>query len=971
MPVKVPQYLLLLSLSIAASTALFLTLFLTHQNGIVRAQTGDTPTPEATAEHSESSSIQDLPPLAGKLDPPKYANMDSHLNQIVEQVETGQSVARIAAENAPLHSDESVAVTLYIAEGYAEAIVAFLEDKGASPRNVGTDYIEAYVPVSLLPEASTQEGVISVQTIIPPQPAQGAVVSEGAEVHGATAWHDAGLKGQGVKIGIIDAGFLGFSSLMGTELPSNVEARCYTEMGEYTFNLSDCDNADQSSHGTAVAEALFDIAPEATYYIASPITGGDVLASVTWMIEHDVEVINMSLAWTWSGPGDGSSRFSYSSLSSVDAAVSGGIVWVNSAGNEANNTWYGAFSDADGDDFHEFRGTDECNDLLMELEAGERFIAMLRWDDSWTSPSTDLDLHLVLLGEGNPRIVFSSEDDQNETLIPFEWIRGAPTNGGKFCLALSHEGGPRPAWIQLQAFTKQALEYSVPDRTIVEPADSANPGLLAVGAAPWSDTFTLEPFNSHGPTLDGRIKPDIVGADRGQSVTHRSEDNPDGRWTGTSQASPHVAGLAALVRQQFPDYTPQEVATYLKNHAEGRGAVVPNNFWGYGFARLLASDATAPGPTRTPSPTSTPEPTTTPEPTATPAPTGTPADNCVETLDTEGDVNGSWSADCESSHPDRNGRYARFYTFTLAESAGVTVTLESSTDPYIYLREGVGTDGTVICENDDYASAVTGSRCDRIDATLDASTDSGLLASLSEGSYTIEATTYEPGVTGDFTLTLQIEGSTTQPRPHPTPSPTPAPLPPGYNIVDHACNEDDISHLGGSFVLSETVHPPDAPGYSGITAQYETRWTNLTEDKIITCTAIQFDSIQNARWIGLNYSKQLQQVGTAVDIREHDQAFIPWIGDDTLAYLVHYHAANDFHSSATVNFLDADTITVSRIIYFSMHDDEFPDIAKPEGVALQIASRVFPADEATVERQSVASLHSLLEAYGWLERVLD
>ena len=116
--------------------------------------------------------------------------------------------------------------------GYADAIAEFLDANGASPRNIAADYIEAYVPVSLLPEASTQEGVISISTIIPPQPAQGTVVSEGVSVHGATAWHDAGLKGHGIRIGIIDSGFQGFSTLMGTEVPSNVEARCYTEIGD-------------------------------------------------------------------------------------------------------------------------------------------------------------------------------------------------------------------------------------------------------------------------------------------------------------------------------------------------------------------------------------------------------------------------------------------------------------------------------------------------------------------------------------------------------------------------------------------------------------------------------------------------------------------------------------------------------------------------------------------------------------------
>ena len=50
--------------------------------------------------------------------------------------------------------------------------MSFLENKGGSPRNVGEDYIEAYVPVTLLGQASEQPGVIRVHEIIPSLPAQ-------------------------------------------------------------------------------------------------------------------------------------------------------------------------------------------------------------------------------------------------------------------------------------------------------------------------------------------------------------------------------------------------------------------------------------------------------------------------------------------------------------------------------------------------------------------------------------------------------------------------------------------------------------------------------------------------------------------------------------------------------------------------------------------------------------------------------
>ena len=135
----------------------------------------------------------------GKLNPSQYPNLDSNLNHILQQVETGQSTARGAAASARLHREESVAVTLYVVEGYVEILVEYLNDNGASPRNIGGDYIEAYVPVSLLVDASEQEGVISIRTISPGQPAQGTVVRDSVSVHGATAWHDAGYKGQGIK----------------------------------------------------------------------------------------------------------------------------------------------------------------------------------------------------------------------------------------------------------------------------------------------------------------------------------------------------------------------------------------------------------------------------------------------------------------------------------------------------------------------------------------------------------------------------------------------------------------------------------------------------------------------------------------------------------------------------------------------------------------------------------------------------
>ena len=126
------------------------------------------------------------------------------------------------------------------------------------------------------------------------------------------------------------------------------------------------------------------------------------------------------------------------------------------------------------------------------------------------------------------------------------------------------------------------MTFNTPDAgSITNPAESANPGMLTVGAAHWNNVSSIESFSSRGPTPDGRIKPDLVGADCGQTAARSS------LFCGTSQASPHVAGMAALVRQRFPNYTPAQVVSYLKENAVQRiNSPDPNNTWGHGFVVL-------------------------------------------------------------------------------------------------------------------------------------------------------------------------------------------------------------------------------------------------------------------------------------------------------------------------------------------------------------------------------------------------
>ena len=513
-----------------------------------------------------------------------YPNLGSHLNGLVAMVETELASPQLAADGASIHRGELVAVTIYLS-GPVDSVVSFLERSSGDPRNVGDDYIEAYVPVALLGKLSEQPGVLRVREISPPLPAYGNQLSQGVQVHGSPVWNQGGYSGQGIKVGVIDVGFEGFEGLMGTELPASAVGRCYTDIGQFSHSLTDCGS--ETDHGTSVAQTIMDIAPEVSLYISNPYSKADLQTAANWMVSEGVKVINFSSGRSFDGPGDGTSPYSDSPLKTVDGVVDGGTVWINAAGNNAKSTWFKSSPSKNADGFFIFSGTDIGSDISMSN--GDYIHVQVRWDDNWGGADSDLDLYIRRVSDST--VVASSEDIQSggSGQDPIELIRFTAPSTAFYEIMVKHSSGLAPDWVQVLAWRGQSsssqIRYHTLTGSITNPAESAKPGMLSVGAAPWYDVQSIEGFSSRGPTPDGRVKPDITGADCGATSLHPSRFG----FCGTSQAAPHVAGMAALVRQRFPSYTPQQVTQYLKDFA-GRRGTVPNNSWGYGFAQLPALD---------------------------------------------------------------------------------------------------------------------------------------------------------------------------------------------------------------------------------------------------------------------------------------------------------------------------------------------------------------------------------------------
>jgi hypothetical protein len=270
---------------------------------------------------SVNAAAQQLPDMRSQKSARRSeTRLDDQLAQLVERAQT--MPAAQAARSIPMPVRDAVPVSIRFDVGGA-SIESFLSQLGIATANKADGVIEAYVPVDLLTQVAALDPVRKVSAIVPPL---GRVTSQGVSVHVANTWQAGGQTGSGVKLGIIDVGFQGLLSLLGTELPASVTARCYTGIGSFSSSPSVCDA--QNVHGTAVAETIFDVAPSIQLYLANPLSPLDLRDTVEWMTPQGVQIINHSVAWTGRS-GDGAPR--RTTPIEVDLAVSGAM-WANAAG---------------------------------------------------------------------------------------------------------------------------------------------------------------------------------------------------------------------------------------------------------------------------------------------------------------------------------------------------------------------------------------------------------------------------------------------------------------------------------------------------------------------------------------------------------------------------------------------------------------------------------------------------------------
>jgi subtilisin family serine protease len=216
------------------------------------------------------------------------------------------------------------------------------------------------------------------------------------------------------------------------------------------------------------------------------------------------------------------------------------------------------------------------------------------------------------------RITFNNDDQDSDLGDIYDFIM----------LEIVGSNTKIDAWLEKQYFssfsdlgsTVSSVVDGNTNSTIMEIGGTAN-SIISVGSFTSKNQFTnffgdlltidteigeIADSSGIGPTIDGRIKPDISApgeyvvssVNSFYSGTYDTSDTSvlvdeiigeNYNWyfsafSGTSMASPVVAGIIALMLEADPTLTPTEIKQFISENAwtDNYTSNVPNNIWGYG-----------------------------------------------------------------------------------------------------------------------------------------------------------------------------------------------------------------------------------------------------------------------------------------------------------------------------------------------------------------------------------------------------
>lgn len=378
--------------------------------------------------------------------------------------------------------------------------------------------------------------------------------------YGIDFWLQEGWTGLGVKVAVIDLGFIGLQTL-----ETNMGREIFIKPGD---DRSSYDNQ-FTTHGTDVLEVIHGIAPDAELYACrydGLLTG---LQSCTeWLRTANVAIINHS-AGLPVFPLNGTNEWAQL----VEKIYQEGFLWINSAGNFNNSFIVDAFTDRTADSRHEFASGQDLLEVPLAPYSGN---VLMSWQQTkqgaynargdYVEQNVDFDLQIVDLST-NEVIQTSERRQKDDATIQaaenlyvnasFPWGIRIVNAGESMENNIPQEGNYENYQnIPIMLFVEFAnISRIQQGGSVIAPGDA--PNALTVGSVQ-SIVNTIADYSSRGVQDTSYNKPDLSAPGE-----IRLADGRD--FVGTSAASPVVAGMAALIKQAYPNYYNEDLRRYLMN----------------------------------------------------------------------------------------------------------------------------------------------------------------------------------------------------------------------------------------------------------------------------------------------------------------------------------------------------------------------------------------------------------------------
>jgi len=481
------------------------------------------------------------------------------------------------------------------------ALAAAVEAKGGTVDVAGAGQVRATVPTDELTALANDP---AVGRVAPVRRYSAAATSEGVAAIEADDWIAGGKTGAGVKVAIVDLGFKGYETRLGTELTGTVVVP--NNLG--TCNQAAINGANADDHGTAVAEIVRDVAPNAELHLICVTGVGDLGPVKEYLKNQNINIANISLV-NFFARGDGQGPDDSDAGAVRRSRVEDGVLWVAAAGNHADMHYNFQTSGRQGrycggtatDLANSVQVIDNDQFFQVTVPAGKGFSATLRWD-AWPVTADDFDLFLVDAPNLTTSTVLASSvlvQDGDAASQPREGIfyDNQTNNATTTYLVIARCTGaanPRFDLFFVDTDPEVGLERTIASGSIAEPATS--PYAMAAGASCFSTPGAIEPYSSQGPTIDGRVKPDLTGPDANSTVTFGAAGGCTNGFNGTSAASPHLAGAAALLLGANASLDPAQLQTQLERRTTDRGVQGQDSVFGFGSLKLgpVDNDPTPP-----------------------------------------------------------------------------------------------------------------------------------------------------------------------------------------------------------------------------------------------------------------------------------------------------------------------------------------------------------------------------------------